>query len=340
MKLSRTQDFRGSYAFHYVDTLSIIFILYKSILKDVLFSLLFHITCRIVHDCSEKSDGAMVQKPSGQLDSFPSKEEFGGFGSNMCSGYVPLEALASLAIDGIELLSVEGLKIQCSMSDQDPPSGIAPKPMEQSEALELISFSLTLDEWLMLDHGTLHHAYQDQASGGNGHTFGNKLTLALRVLLRDPLRNNEPVGASMLALIQVERSFVSSNPPVCSLAQEGRIKERFEYDKHLWRITDIGLAGLKNEPGVDHPWGTKSQQQSGYRWLLASSTGKTIKCQASKSKAIIALNPQATRKSLNILWSITTDRHNQEDDLSSSAASVPFTRNSDVIFSNDITKRL
>ncbi|KAL0738647.1 hypothetical protein Bca4012_014857 [Brassica carinata] len=284
---------------------------------------------------SDKSKVALVKKPSGQLDSFLLKEKLGGFGSNMCSGYVPLDALASLAIDGIEILSFEGLKIQCSMSDQDPPSVTAPKPMDQSEALELISLSLTLDEWLRLDHGKSDTG--DQTSNGKVTTSGNKLTLALRVLLRDPLRCNEPVGASMLALIQVERSLVSSNPPVCSLAQE----ESFDNDTHLWRINDIGLAGLKTEPGVDHPWCTKTQQESGSRWLLASGTGKTINGQASKSKAIIVSNPQATRKNLDTLWSITIDsRHNQEGDLSSSAAFVPLTRNSDVIFSDEITKGL
>ncbi|RID59559.1 hypothetical protein BRARA_F02780 [Brassica rapa] len=256
-----------------------------------------------------------------------SKENLGGFGSNMCSGYLPLDALASLAIDGIESLSVEGLKIQYSMSDQYPPSVTAPKPMDHSEALELISFSLTLDEWLRLGHRT----------SDTEDTSGNKLTLALRVLLRDPSRYNEPVGASMLALIQVERSLVSSNPPLCSLAQE----ESFGNGTHLWRITDIGLAGLKTEPGVDHPLCTKTQQESGSRWLLASGTGKTINCQASKSKAIIVSNPQATRKNLDTLWSITIDsRHNQEGDLSSSASFVPLTRNSDVIFSDEITKGL
>ncbi|CDY52626.1 BnaC07g49520D [Brassica napus] len=245
-----------------------------------------------------------------------SKENFGGFGS----GYVPLDALASLAIDGIESLSVEGLKIQCSMSDQDPPSVTAAKLIDQSEALELISFSLTLDEWLRLDHRT----------SDTEDTSGNKLTLALRVLLRDPSRYNEPVGASMLALIQVERSLVSSNPPLCSLVQG----ESFGNDTHLWRITDIGLAGLKTEPGVDHPWCTETQQESGSCWLLASGTGETINCQASKSKAIIVSNPHATRKNLDTLWSITIDsRHNQEGDLSSSASFVPLARNSDVIFS-------
>lgn len=320
-----------------------------------MFSFCF-MTYRTGHDCSDKSKVDVVQKPFGQLDLFSSNEEFGGFGSSMCPGYVPLEDIVSLAIDGIYLLSVEGLKIQCSMSDQDPPSGIAPKPMDQSDALELMSFSLTLDEWLRLDHGMLdnkdqtnkqmgnkiltHHAYQDQASSDKGHTLRNKLTLALQVLLRDPFQNNEPVGASMLAMIQVERSMDSLNPPVCSLAQEGRNKESFEYDSESWRITDIGLAGLKTELGVDHPWCTKTQQQSGSRWLLASGTDKTIKYQASESKAIIVSNPQATRKSFDTLWSIMADRHHQEGDLSSSAASVPFTRNSDVIFSNEITERL
>ncbi|CAL9231641.1 unnamed protein product [Arabidopsis halleri] len=310
---------------------------------------------RTGHDCSDKSRGVVVQKPSGQPDFFPSNEEFGGFGSNMCPSYVPLADITSLAIDEIYLLSIEGLKIQCSMSDQDPQSGIAQKPMDQSDALELMSFSSTLDEWLRLDHGILdnkdqnskqmrnkilaHHAYQDQASSGKGHTLRNKLTLALQVLLRDPFVNNEPVGASMLALIQVERSLDSSNSSVCSLAQEGRNKDSFGYDTQLWRITGIALAGLKIEPGVDHPWCTKSQQQSGSRWLLASGADKTIKCQASESKAIIVSNPQATRKRLDTLWSITSDRHHQEGDLSGSAASVQFTRNLDVIFSNEVTER-
>ncbi|KAJ0248519.1 Protein PLASTID MOVEMENT IMPAIRED 1-RELATED 2 [Hirschfeldia incana] len=287
-----------------------------------------------IHEVIE--DTKFVKKPSGQLDSFPLKENFGGFGSNMCSSYVPIDALASLAIDGIEILSVEGLRIQCSMTDQDPPSVTAPKPMDQSEALELISHSLPLDEWLRLDHGKSDTG--DQTSDGKGNTSGNKLTLALRVLLRDPLRCHEPVGASMLALIQVERSLVSSNPPVCSLAQE----ESFRNDTHLWRIIDICLAGLKTEPGVDHPWCTKTQQESGSRWLLASGTFKTINGQASNSKAIVASNPQqATRKNLDTLWSIRIDsRHNQEGDLSSSASFVPLTRNSDVIFSDETTKGL
>ncbi|EOA19888.1 hypothetical protein CARUB_v10000135mg [Capsella rubella] len=265
---------------------------------------------RIGHECSDKSKGAVVKKLSGQLDLIPSNEESGGVGSNICPSYVPLEDITSLAIDGIYLLAVEGLKIQCSMSDQDPPSGIAPKPMDQSDALELMSFSSTLDEWLRLDHGMLdtnektseqmrnkilvHHANQDQAFREKGHTLRNKLTLALQVLLRDPFRNNEPVGASMLALIQVERSLDSSNPSVCSLAQEVGNMESVGYDLQLWRITNIGLAGLKTEPGVDHPWCTKTQQQAGFRWLIASGTDKIIKCQALESKAIIVSNPQAT----------------------------------------------
>ncbi|XP_010493875.1 PREDICTED: protein PLASTID MOVEMENT IMPAIRED 1-RELATED 2-like [Camelina sativa] len=310
---------------------------------------------RIGHDWSDNSKGVVVQKPTGQLDLFPSNEEFGGFGSNMCPSYVPLEHIASLAIDEIYLLAVEGLKIQCSMSDQDPPSGISPKPMDQSDALELMSFSLPLDEWLRLDHGMpdnkdqtskqmgnkilVHHAYQDQASSGKGHMLRSELTLALQVLLRDPFRTNEPVGASMLALIQVERSLDSSYPSVCSLAQEVGKKGSPGYDSQLWRITSIGLAGLKTEHGVDHPWCTKTQQQSGYRWLIASGTDKTIKCQASESKAIIVSNAQATRYSLDSLWSITSDGHHQEGDSSSSDTSVSFTRNLDVIFSKELTER-
>ncbi|XP_010536180.1 PREDICTED: protein PLASTID MOVEMENT IMPAIRED 1-RELATED 2 [Tarenaya hassleriana] len=307
---------------------------------------------RVMHDCSDNSRAALDRNSSDQLGSFHSEEKFGSCRSHMISGYAPLEALAALAMDRIESLSIEGLRIQCGMSDQDAPSSIEPKLMDASGASELIGFCFTLNEWLKLDTGftndggqmsdekikilSAHHADQQRASSGKHHILGNELTLGVRVMLRDPFRNYEPVGPTMLALIQVERPSDSSNPCLYRLAEYQSNEEASELD---WGITEISLVGLKTESGVDHPWGTKTQQQSGARWLLASGMGKPVKLPSSKSKAIIVSNPQASSKPQDTLWSITTSSHDQESNSSSCSASALFTRNPDVNFPNERTSR-
>ena len=109
----------------------------------------------------------------------------------------------------------------------------------------LMSLSLSLDEWMRLDSGEIdedddqisvrtskilaaHHANslesirggsKGERRRGKGSSrkcglLGNNFTVALMVQLRDPLRDYEPVGAPMLALIQVERVFVPPRPKI------------------------------------------------------------------------------------------------------------------------------
>lgn len=106
---------------------------------------------------------------------------------------VSLEDLAPLAMDQIEALSIEGLRVQSGMSDDDAPSSISPlsvgsmsalvgKESKNSECLGiegatglqllnvndygddvdgLMSLSLSLDEWMRLDSGIID---EDQIS--------------------------------------------------------------------------------------------------------------------------------------------------------------------------------
>jgi len=103
----------------------------------------------------------------------------------MSSEYVSLEDLAPLAMDKIEALSIEGLRIQSGMSNEEAPSNISPQSIGDISALEgkgavncmslglegtgglqlldvkdsgddvdgLMSLSITLDEWMRLDSG-------------------------------------------------------------------------------------------------------------------------------------------------------------------------------------------
>lgn len=79
--------------------------------------------------------------------------------------YVSINDLAPLAIDRIEPLSIEGLRIQSGMSDENAPSRISPQSLKYTSPLqekttnssqnvdELLNFSLALDEWIKLDGG-------------------------------------------------------------------------------------------------------------------------------------------------------------------------------------------
>ncbi|KAK8545244.1 hypothetical protein V6N12_026082 [Hibiscus sabdariffa] len=114
--------------------------------------------------------------------------------NEMGSDYVSLEDLAPLAMDKIEALSMEGLRIQSGMSDEDAPSNISAKSIGEISALQgkgfdisgslglegtaglqlldmkdtgdnvdgLMGLSLTLDEWMRLDSGDIDD--EDQTS--------------------------------------------------------------------------------------------------------------------------------------------------------------------------------
>lgn len=111
----------------------------------------------------------------------------GSVGNEMGSEYVSLEDLAPLAMDKIEALSMEGLRIQSGMSDEDAPANISAQSIGEISALEgkginnsgslglegaaglqlldikdggddvdgLMGLSLSLDEWMRLDSGDI-----------------------------------------------------------------------------------------------------------------------------------------------------------------------------------------
>ncbi|XP_059432367.1 protein PLASTID MOVEMENT IMPAIRED 1-RELATED 1-like [Corylus avellana] len=341
-------------------------------------------------------------------------------GNKMGSEYVSLEDLAPLAMDKIEALSMEGLRIQSGMSDEDAPANISAKSIGDVSALQgkginisgsvglegaaglqlldiedggddvdgLMSLSLSLDEWMRLDSGEIddddcisertskilaaHHANSlDLIRGGSkgerrrgkGSSrkcglLGNNFTVALMVQLRDPLRNYEPVGAPMLALIQVERVFVPPKPKIYSTVSEVRnsneddesesavVETKHETKEEKtseeegipqFKITEVHVAGLKTEPAKKKLWGTSTQQQSGSRWLVANGMGKNNKHPFMKSKAVAKSAAPATMKVQpgDTLWSISSRVHGTGAKWKDLAALNPHIRNPNIILPNE-----
>lgn len=309
--------------------------------------------------------------------------------------FTSLQDLAPMAMQKIEALALDGLKVQADMAEDEAPYMVEPlswfemraieggpmkrkggKPGEISRldgvtAMRLLeggstelggsddglSMAISLDEWMRLDAGVydehettvntgaLLAAHQanhgdmvvgkqkdgDQGAWGRlgdkqgsdatnlkGGFMGDTLTLAMLVQLRDPLRNYEPVGAPMMALVQAERVML---PPKVKLGRRISIKGNTEDDDDIdvpsqpqFKIMDVTMSGLrtKEETVTDERkqigWGNQKQQQSGSRWLVASGMAKTAKHPVLQSKAAPSATPvvQSKPTKADSLWSISS----------------------------------
>ncbi|XP_057750008.1 protein PLASTID MOVEMENT IMPAIRED 1-RELATED 1-like isoform X1 [Arachis stenosperma] len=378
--------------------------------------------CSLQHDLIAGQDSTFMRR---DLKGRPSGQKFNQSSSSSVdnqtgSEFVSLEDLAPLAMDKIEALSMEGLRVQSGMSSEEAPSNIVAQSIGDISALHgkgidvsgslglegaaglqlmdtkgssngvdgIMGLSLTLDEWMKLDSGEIddidnisehtskvlaaHHANSFDFMRGNSKgdrkrskgrkygLLGNNFTVALMVQLRDPMRNYEPVGTPMLALIQVEREFVlpkqriyctvselrnnnNNEDDECEIIAKVETKDERKEDKSSeeelipqFKITEVHVAGVKNEPQKKKLWGTSTQQQSGSRWLLANGMGKGNKLPL-KSKAASKSGAQVTTKVQpgDTLWSVSSRIYGTGSKWKELAKFNPHIRNPNVIIPSD-----
>ncbi|KAH0907005.1 hypothetical protein HID58_038832 [Brassica napus] len=140
------------------------------------------ITGKTMEEVSPGIDSGHRDHIPPQHDTAAKPKKFGSSSghNNSSSEYVSLEDLAPLAMDQIEALSLEGLRIQSGMSEEDAPSDITAQSIGEISAFQglegaaglqllnikddgdgdgdddgLMSLSLTLDEWMKLDAGDI-----------------------------------------------------------------------------------------------------------------------------------------------------------------------------------------
>ncbi|KAK3041713.1 hypothetical protein RJ639_000637 [Escallonia herrerae] len=327
-----------------------------------------------------------------KLEELPSSHSFDNLrilnSSSVCdevdSGHVFLEDLVPLAMEKIEPLLIEGLRIQSGMADEEAPSSIRLQSIEKASLSkadavdELIVLAVSFDEWMRLDAGVLgdeevsdrtskileahSNKYPDlvidrltidgkwgNLSGRSSGFLSSNFIIALKVQLRDPLRDYDRVGAPMLALIQVERVFVPLKSNVDTIVSERSYDGEDERGTNveemegiiegipLFKITEVHVAGLIAEFG-NKVWGSRSLQQSGSRWLLSSGLGKTGKRPFSKSTAIVVSSSPMTRKvrPTDILWSISSHVHNARGNWKELVTLNLHIRNPDIVFPEEI----
>ncbi|KAL7593590.1 hypothetical protein Lser_V15G33670 [Lactuca serriola] len=209
------------------------------------------------------------------------------------SEYVSVDEIAPSAIEKIQHLLIEGLRIQSGIPTEEPPSSISVNLDSTSnpDIEELLAMSVSLDECLR--------------SENHGH-FSN-FTLALRLLLRDPFRDYEPVGIPMFALIHVERDHTETTI------------------KPVFKINEIHVTGFR----VD-----LQKNQSGSRWLHSSGmNGKMKRRQFSKSNALV----KSSIRSMNMkheetLWSVSSYVHGEVSKWKELSGMSLYVRNPDIVF--------
>lgn len=201
------------------------------------------------------------------------------------SKYISMDNIAPLAIEKIQNLLIEGLRIQSGIPTEEPPSSISinSTSTNNTDIEELLNMSTSLHD-------------------SHGH-FSN-FTLALRLLLRDPFRDYEPVGIPMLALINVEKDQTETTIEI----------------QPVFKITEVHVTGFKTD---------LQKNRSGSRWLYSSGLiGKMKRYTFSKSNALV----KSSIKSMNMkheetFWSISSYIHGEE--LSGMSLYV---RNPDIVF--------
>ncbi|KAL2896906.1 Protein PLASTID MOVEMENT IMPAIRED 1-RELATED 2 [Bienertia sinuspersici] len=233
---------------------------------------------------------------------------------NNSSKYVSAKDLAFLAIDTMEDLVMEGLKIQSGTPEHDPPSSISVKGTAY-DVNELLDLSISLDDWLRDQENT---EYESRKCGFSR----DDLTLGLMMQLRDPLRNYEPVGEPMLGLVQVKRLIKSVTQTLEAIKEGEDMISRF-------RLDEVHVAGLSIASDKLESWSSRRQQQSGSRWLLASGLTKNRKSRFSKSRSIMKLPALVLKKpwARSCIWSISHPIHEVEVDPEN-----PLIRNPDILF--------
>ncbi|KAL2517910.1 hypothetical protein Adt_14157 [Abeliophyllum distichum] len=282
-----------------------------------------------------------------------------------------------------------GLKIQSNMPDQEAPSSIGVQCAGKSASSgmsvklggdfldvdELIEYSLSLEEWMRLDAGDFdiedkinerivkilaaHQARSIEWCHGQLSrddeisVFGKNFTMGLKVQLRNPFRNYEMVGYSMLALIQVGRVYSplqreengEEDDQDEQLIQERinfKQKQKKIHENHVpwFKILDVHLAGLNVELGDKQLWGTRRQLQSGSRWLFSSGMIAPNKHSFSNSNTIVKSSTQITRKACprDLLWSISSNIQGEAATWDKAVALNIHVRNPDIIFPNEFVR--
>ncbi|KAG5030288.1 hypothetical protein JHK87_013802 [Glycine soja] len=182
------------------------------------------------------------------------------------------EKLLAFAMQKVESMTVEALKIQADMAEElEAPFDISAKKGEGGK--DLLASVIPLEEWIR------DHSYAKTVAGSDGEP--EKVTLVLVVQLRDPLRRYEAVGGPVMVLIHAT-----------SADTKGKEEEK------RFKVTSMHVGGFKLTSAIKkNAWDSGKQRLTAMQWLVAYGLGKAGN---KKGKQSLAKGQQ------DQLWSISS----------------------------------
>ncbi|KAL2342369.1 hypothetical protein Fmac_003654 [Flemingia macrophylla] len=177
------------------------------------------------------------------------------------------EKLLAFATQKVESMTVEALKIQADMAEEEAPFDVSSLSSKKGEGgKDLLASVLPLEEWIIRDQS---HNKSEQ----------EKMTLIMVVQLRDPVRRYEAVGGPVIVLIHATSADTKGN--------EG--EKRF-------KVVSLHVGGFKVRSGAKKSaWDSEKQRLTAMQWLVAYGLGKAGK----KGKQPVA-------KGQDLLWSVSS----------------------------------
>lgn len=270
---------------------------------------------------------------------------------------VSLDNIVPLAMQRIEAMALEGLRIQAEMAEVEASYSILAKRSKinrpdgifgsnSSDPTRLMAVVISLDEWMALDSGlydeattnentrailAAHHGVLKQQKKKEGEGYmGNSVTISLLVQLRDPLRNYEGVGFPMIALVEAEKVAVL-------LGSTKELITHENWDSPRFKIKGVHMSGLKLDETKKIQrviWGNQKhqyQKSTASRWLMANNMAKNSRHINSLVKSNAQQHP-ANMKAGEYVWSISARLNSS----SAGAAMVlnSYFRNPDIVIPN------
>ncbi|OIW10111.1 hypothetical protein TanjilG_21948 [Lupinus angustifolius] len=152
------------------------------------------------------------------------------------------ENLLAFTMQKIESMTVEALKVQVDMAEEEAPFDVSALNSKNGDNVkDLLASAISLEDWI------------------KDHSHNNKqVRMILVVQLRDPVRRYEAVGGPVMVLIHA--TSVDTN-------EETRFK-----------VISMHVGGFKVRNGTKkHAWDNEKQRLTAMQWLVAYGLGKAEK---------------------------------------------------------------
>lgn len=191
---------------------------------------------------------------------------------NVTEDPLTADEILAFSMQKIEEMTVEALKIQAGIAEEQAPFDVSAFNVKTTEDKEKenshpLAQAVPLEEWVR---------DSSVATSNDDNSSTENLAIFVVVQLRDPLRQYEAVGGPMIALIQA--AHVDMGP------------DNYDEEKRF-KVAGLHVGGLRvKSGGKKNVWDTEKQKLTAMQWLIAyglGKMGKKGKHQATKGQELI-----------------------------------------------------